>query len=105
VPALPIFPADFSLLTGELGAGYGAPTPAAREAVELAARAGLSLDMTYAGKCLAAIVNRAQRRELGPGPILFWNTYNAVDLATGAPRRVRPEELPRSIRRVWAQTN
>ncbi|HME73905.1 MAG TPA: pyridoxal-phosphate dependent enzyme [Myxococcota bacterium] len=105
VPALTIIPSDFSLLTSELGPGYGAPTPAALEAVELAARAGLSLDVTYAGKCLAAIVNRARRGELGHGPILFWNTYNAVDIAVGAPRRTRPEELPRSIRRVLARTN
>jgi D-cysteine desulfhydrase len=101
VPPLAIDPADFSLLKGELGAGYGAPTPAALEAVELAERGGLSLDLSYAGKCLAAIVKRARRGELGQGPILFWNTYNVVDLAIAAPRRVRPEELPRPIRRLW----
>jgi len=105
VPALPIVPSDFPLITSELGPGYGAPTPAASEAVELAVRAGLSLDMTYAGKCLAAIVKRARRAELGNGPILFWNTYNAVDVALGAPRRARLEELPRAIRRALARTN
>jgi 1-aminocyclopropane-1-carboxylate deaminase/D-cysteine desulfhydrase-like pyridoxal-dependent ACC family enzyme len=105
VPALTIVPADFSLITSELGPGYGAPTPAALEAVELALRAGLSLDVTYAGKCLAAIMNRAQREELGGGPILFWNTYNAVDIAIAAPRPTGPEDLPRSIRRVLARAN
>ncbi|HYB13609.1 MAG TPA: pyridoxal-phosphate dependent enzyme [Myxococcota bacterium] len=105
VPALKIVPEDFPLVTNELGPGYGAPTPAALEAVELAARAGLLLDVTYAGKCLAAIVNRGRRQELGRGPILFWNTYNAVDPALGAPRRVQFEELPGPIRRVLARAN
>lgn len=105
VPGLTIVPSDFSLITSELGPGYGAPTPAAREAVELAAGAGLSLDVTYAGKCLSAILNRARRQELGDGPILFWNTYNAVDIASAAPHRIGPEQLPRSIRRVLARAS
>jgi D-cysteine desulfhydrase len=105
VPDLRIDAHDFLLVTSELGPGYGVPTPAALEAVELAGRAGLSLDLTYAGKCLAAIVNRARREELPAGPILFWNTYNAVDLSVSAPRRIGLEELPRSIRRVLAEAN
>jgi len=105
VPGLAIDRSDFCLVKSELGAGYGAPTPAAVQAVELAAGAGLSLDLTYAGKCLAAILNRARRKELGPGPILFWNTYNAVDVALGAPRQIRPDELPRGIRRALARAN
>ena len=105
VPSLPIASSDFPLIRSELGPGYGAPTPAAREAVELAVRGGLSLDMTYAGKCLAAIVNCVRRGQLGDGPILFWNTYNAVEVALGAPRRTCPEELPGAIRRALARTN
>lgn len=72
---------DWSIEYGQLGAGYGAPTPAGREAVAIAAEHGLSLETTYTGKCLAAL-----RSDLADGSVpaganvLFWNTHGANDL-------------------------
>ena len=51
----------------QIGAGYGAPTPACREALELAARLeGLILDPVYSGKALAALISRVRSGVLGP---------------------------------------
>lgn len=69
----------YRLEHGYFGAGYGAPTPAAREAVEAAAQAGLKLETTYTGKTLAAAMDTARAR---PGSrVLFWNTFNAADFS------------------------
>jgi len=93
-----ISPADFDLLRDQLGPGYGAPTPAGREAVADAAHCGLQLETTYTGKTLAAL--RARRGQWPTGPILFWNTYNSIDVAVGTPRPLDPELLPPRLRRV-----
>jgi D-cysteine desulfhydrase len=102
VPALELTPHDFALATRQVGPGYGASTPAAEAAVRAAAQRGLVLETTYTGKCLAEIVARAEERTLGPGPVLFWNSYNAVDVAARAPRQVTEADLPRSIQRLLA---
>jgi D-cysteine desulfhydrase len=99
-PELRIEARDVELDRSQLGPGYGAATPAAEEAVRAAAALGLRLETTYTGKCLAAILARARAGALGPGPVLFWNTYNAVDLAPAAPRRPDPALLPARFRRL-----
>ncbi|HEV3472160.1 MAG TPA: pyridoxal-phosphate dependent enzyme [Actinomycetota bacterium] len=65
----PIEPVPVVLDTDHLGAGYGKPTPAARSAIELAARDALVLDPTYAAKAFAALMTAARRGR--PGPYLF----------------------------------
>jgi D-cysteine desulfhydrase len=100
VPEVRLAAADFELVRDQLGPGYGAPTPAAREAVAAAAACGLQLETTYTGKCLAALCERARRGALAPGPVLFWNTYNAVDVAARAPAPLDPASLPPRFRRL-----
>jgi len=100
IPEAALGPGDFELVTDQLGPGYGAATPAAREAVEAAAAVGLALETTYTGKCLAALRARAAAGALGPGPVLFWNTYNAVDAGAAAPRPLDPSLLPAPLRRL-----
>ena len=102
VPEVEVGPGDFDLFSDQLGAGYGAATPAAREAVAAAGRCGLALETTYTGKCLAAVRERARRGELPGGPLLYWHTFNGVDLRAGAPDALDAERLPRRIRRVLA---
>jgi D-cysteine desulfhydrase len=66
-------PNEVRVLEGHMGAGYGHPTPAAGEAIRLAASAEqLGLDPVYTGKALAALLAGAA----GDGPLLFWNTNN-----------------------------
>ncbi len=100
VPRVSLSPRDFVLATRQVGPGYGAVTPASESAVRAAATSGLGLETTYTGKCLAEIVARAEEGTLGRGPVLFWNTYNAVDVAARAPRRVTEADLPPAIRRL-----
>ncbi len=103
IPVPELTPADFPLLRGQLGAGYGAPTPAAERAVATAADLGLRLETTYTAKTLAEILARSTRGELGAGPVLFWDTYNAVDVAAQAPRSASEADLPAGIRRALAR--
>ena len=103
VPRLPrvaIGPGDFRLARRQLGPGYGAATPAAREARAAARAAGLSLETTYTAKCLAELRQRAREGALAPGAILFWNTFSAVDVAARAPRPFDPRDLPPSLARL-----
>jgi D-cysteine desulfhydrase family pyridoxal phosphate-dependent enzyme len=70
--------ADVELDDSQLGDGYGAFTPAARDAIRLAARReGILFDPVYSGKGLAGLVARA--RELG-GPLVLWHTGGAQAL-------------------------
>jgi D-cysteine desulfhydrase len=62
---------------GFFGDGYAQPTAEAREAVDLAARHGLSLETTYTGKALAAIVADARNNQHTDKTVLFWNTYSS----------------------------
>ncbi len=102
IPKIGFDSGGFELEAGQLGAGYGAPTEAGREAVAAAAEAGLRLETTYTGKCLAALRERAARGALPDGPLLFWNTYNGVDVAAHAPAPLDPAALPPRFRRFLA---
>jgi D-cysteine desulfhydrase len=98
LPELAIRADAFDLVRSQLGPGYGAPTDAARAAVAAAAARGLALETTYTGKCLAAVLARARQGGLR-GPLLFWNTFNAVDLESRAPAPLDPRRLPPALRR------
>ena len=65
-----------------VGAGYGIPTDASREAIELAARCeGLFLDPTYTAKAMAALIAGVRRQTFVSGQtILFWHTGGQVGL-------------------------
>lgn len=101
VPNAAIAPGDFDLASDQVGPGYGAPTEAAQRAVRAAARAGLALETTYTGKCLAALRAHAAAGALD-GPVLFWNTYDGGDPAARAPRPLDPARVPPAFRRFLA---
>lgn len=72
---------------GFLGGGYGHPTSEAEAACRLAHdTSGLELEGVYTGKAMAALAELRRGRALGPGPILYWHTYNALAL----PREIGP---------------
>ncbi|MDJ0846759.1 MAG: pyridoxal-phosphate dependent enzyme [Myxococcota bacterium] len=96
---LPLEPAGCEIVSRQRGGGYGAPTPAAHEALCWARELSLSLETTYTGKCLAEILERAREGALPDAPVLFWNTFNSVDLAASAPRPLDPALLPRRFQR------
>lgn len=65
-----------------VGDGYGVPTAASREAIDLAARTeALFLDPTYTAKAMAALIAGYRRGELSAaGTVLFWHTGGQVGL-------------------------
>ena len=63
-----------------VGGGYGVPTPASIEAIELCARReALFLDPTYTAKAMAGLIAGMRNRELH-GTVLFWHTGGQVGL-------------------------
>jgi D-cysteine desulfhydrase len=94
-------PDDFELTRAQLGAGYGAATEAGREAAREAAGAGLHLDPVYTSKCLAEVLARWRTGRARP-PLLFWNSYNSVDVWTHAPAHPGLDALPRRLARWLA---
>jgi D-cysteine desulfhydrase len=102
IPPIELSLADFALDTGHFGPGYGHPTDSARAALELMhaegrGAEGISLDLTYTGKAFGALVDHARAGRVN-GPVLFWNTFNSVDLsavAAGVDCRALPEAFHR----------
>lgn len=67
------------------GPGYGTETPEAMDAIRRAdATEGLTLEVTYTGRALAALAREAQ--EGMNGPALLWNTFH--------PRGEMPDNAP-----------
>jgi 1-aminocyclopropane-1-carboxylate deaminase/D-cysteine desulfhydrase-like pyridoxal-dependent ACC family enzyme len=67
---------------GFVGEGYGIPTVASREAVDLAATTeALFVDHTYTAKALAGLISRIRNRTFNKGStVLFWHTGGQVGL-------------------------
>jgi D-cysteine desulfhydrase family pyridoxal phosphate-dependent enzyme len=65
-----------------VGDGYGIPTDASQEALELAARTeGLFLDPTYTAKAMAGLIAYVrQQKFVGGQTVLFWHTGGQVNL-------------------------
>jgi len=80
VPDVPLTLDDFALDTDHYGPGYGHPTDSAREAIAVMHTDGITLDLTYTGKAFSALVDHIKTGRV-QGPVLFWNTYNSVDLS------------------------
>jgi 1-aminocyclopropane-1-carboxylate deaminase/D-cysteine desulfhydrase-like pyridoxal-dependent ACC family enzyme len=65
-----------------VGAGYGAPTPESREAIDLAARTeAIFVDQTYTAKALAGLIARVRAGAFSDAAtVLFWHTGGQVGL-------------------------
>lgn len=66
----------------QVGPGYGQPTAAMVEAVELVARTeGILLDPVYTGKAMAGLIARVRSGAIAPGEtVVFWHTGGAPGL-------------------------
>ncbi len=97
VPPVHIQPGEVELWDGYTGAGYAHPTPAARRAVDLAQRSeGLSLETTYTGKTLAAVLDYAGTH---PRKRVLW-----IDTLAEQPQLVQGDwhDLPRPFWRAFS---
>ena len=96
LPDLALSAGDFRILETSLGAGYGAPTEAARHARDMLERLeGLHLETTYTAKCVAGMIEALHQGGHGGGPVLFWNTYSSVDPASHLGPLPGYQRLPR----------
>jgi D-cysteine desulfhydrase len=79
------------------GTGYGCPTEECREALEiLRDKENIKLDPTYTAKTFAAVQDFARDPAHRDEAVLYWHTYNSVDLAPearGVDHRLLPENL------------
>ena len=80
VPRVRIGRREVDVVGGFAGEGYGAPTPAAEQALAWAAPR-LHLETTYTGKALAACLASCRDRASGE-TVLFWNTHNSASFPT-----------------------
>jgi 1-aminocyclopropane-1-carboxylate deaminase/D-cysteine desulfhydrase-like pyridoxal-dependent ACC family enzyme len=73
------------VLDGYLGPGYGQPTEASREALELCARLeGLLLDPVYTAKAMAGLIDGVRARRIPASEnVLFWHTGGTPALFAG----------------------
>jgi D-cysteine desulfhydrase len=100
VPDVPLALDDFALDTDHYGPGYGHPTDSARQAIALVRDAeGITLDLTYTGKAFGALVDQIASKRV-EGPVLFWDTYNSVDLSAAA-AGVDYHALPKPFHRFF----
>ena len=85
------------ILQDYIGEGYGFPTPAGSTAYHKAKESeNIILDPTYTAKTFAAVMDYCQGPGKNSGPILYWNTYNSIDLSSQA-ILVDYRKLPKSL--------
>lgn len=73
---------DIAIRNEFFGEGYGSPTPAGREAVELfQSLENVQLETTYTGKCAAALLRDLRTGKLDGQTVLYWNTLNSRDFS------------------------
>ncbi len=95
---------DFSspiILHDYCGKGYGYPTGACIDAIEkMKLSEHIQLEPTYTGKTFAAVCDMIQKKEYADKTILYWHTYNSVDL-TKEVASVDYHRLPKNLQWVF----
>ena len=89
----------FNLREDHYGPGYGIPTPETLAAVDVARKAGVTLETTYTGKAFAAFLADAAIGGLADQDVVFWNTYNSAPLPAPGPDEALPEVLREYVSR------
>lgn len=84
------------------GEGYAKTTPATDRAIATAhEQMGLSLDTTYSGKAMAALLDDLANGALAGRTALFWNTHNSRVLPVSAARPANVAALPEEFLRYY----
>ena len=86
-----------SILDDYFGECYGMPTKAGSNAYHLMReKEGILLDPTYTAKTFAAVLDYCRSPLRERGPVLYWHTYNSVDLSSMA-KEVDYRTLPKPL--------
>jgi D-cysteine desulfhydrase len=84
------------------GGGYARSNDETDRAVEIArGELDLTLETTYTGKAMAALLRDLDGSNIARHPVLFWNTYNSQPLPVGSERPIDPERLPKQFLRYF----
>ena len=87
------------ILHDYFGGGYGVTTKAAnRQLGLLKVKEDIVLDATYTSKAFAAVDDYCRKHNKNAGTVLYWHTYNSVDLS-GQANSVDYRRLPKAIQR------
>ncbi len=84
------------------GDGYAQSNSDTEHAIGFAAdEMGLSLDATYTGKAMAALLHDLADPKFASRPVLFWNTYNSRPLPVDSARPGTTRDLPDEFLRYF----
>ena len=89
--------------TEYFGKGYAEPTEEGIEAIEIYKQTeNILLETTYSGKAFAAFLGfiRDNKKELKGRTLLFWNTYNSIDV-TDKIRDMDYRNLPKKLHWIF----
>lgn len=105
VPPVRFGAEDMHVLHDFFGTAYGAATPEGEEAIKmLEATEDIRLDATYTGKAFAALLHFARtQKESERSPILFWNTFNSVNLTPLIKKDHDYKKLPESFHKFFRE--
>ena len=93
---------DIILTHDFYGEEYAGPTEEGGKAIEITReREDLSLDVTYTGKTMAALMDHLKRGGNARKTILFWHTLNSVDLNCFLKCAPKPDSLPAKFHCYW----
>lgn len=85
-----------------LGDGYAKTNATTDHAIDVARdELGLTLDATYTGKAMAALLDDMQKPECAGQSLMFWNTYNSQPLPVGSERPDDVSRLPPEFLRYY----
>jgi D-cysteine desulfhydrase len=99
---------DISLNTPRIldeyfGNGYGLPTEAGKQALQTVKdNTDLKLDPTYTAKTVAAVLDICRTQQKKSKTVLYWHTYNSVDLSKQADS-VDYRDLPKTLQKFIEQ--
>ena len=97
IPLLKFNANKFSVRNEFLGSGYGKFTQEGNEAIQLLReQEGITLDGTYTGKAMAALIHDASLDLLRNKTVIFWNTLNAYDFSETT-KSINYKKLPKKV--------
>lgn len=88
-----------ALVEDQFGEGYGCITDECRDAYHLLKdKEDINLDPTYTSKTFAAVLDHCKTHPKNSRPVLYWHTYNSVDMSSHT-ASVDYRDLPKKLQR------
>jgi 1-aminocyclopropane-1-carboxylate deaminase/D-cysteine desulfhydrase-like pyridoxal-dependent ACC family enzyme len=101
IPEVKFTPNDIHMVHDFAGLCYGSVTEEGLEAVQIAHQTeGIRLETTYTAKAFACMIDYIKNGRVS-GPVLFWNTYNSVDLTHIVKEHHDFTRLPKSFHKFF----